>query len=137
MTRMRRLALALACAAALCAPSSTTAGQAAGVAAETRCAGTVTVTVVGKRVRASSIKTTKVSCTVGRALIGSFLTKVDSSRACRRAAGKAPPTKGCMVVSYHCFRNKPSASYCATVSGKLVQWRERKLLSGSPPRSAR
>jgi hypothetical protein len=128
MTRMRRLALALACAAALCAPSSTTAGQAAGVATETRCAGTVTVTVVGKRVRASSIKTTKVSCTVGRALIASFLTKVDSSRACRRAAGKAPPTKGCMVVSYHCFRNKPSASYCATVSGKLVQWRERKLL---------
>jgi hypothetical protein len=127
MTRMRRAFLALACAGALCAPSSTSAGQVVGVTAETRCAGTVTVTVAGKRVRASSIRTTKVSCTVGRGLIGSFLTKARSSPSCRRAAGRAPPTKGCVVVGYHCFRNKPSASYCATVSGKLVQWRERQL----------
>jgi hypothetical protein len=124
---MRRLTLAMVCAATLCAPSATTAGQDAGVRTESRCAGTVTVTVVGKRVRASAIKTTKVSCTVGRALIGSFLTKASSSRTCRRAAGKPPPTKGCVVGGYHCFRNKPSASYCTTVSGRLVQWRERKL----------
>jgi hypothetical protein len=124
---MRRLVLALVCAAVLCTPSSTTAGQDVGVPSETRCAGTVTATVAGKRVRASSIKTTRVSCIVGRALIASFLTKAASSRSCRRAADRPPPTKGCVVVGYHCFRNKPSASYCTTVSGKLVQWRERIL----------
>jgi hypothetical protein len=124
---MRRLVLALVCAAVLCAPSSTTARQDVGVPSEARCAGTVTVTVAGKRVRASSIRATRVSCVVGRALIGSFLTKAASSRSCRRAADKAPPTRGCVVVGYHCFRNKPSASYCTTVSGKLVQWRERIL----------
>jgi hypothetical protein len=135
MARMRRLVLALVCAAALCAPSSTTAGQ-AGVLTETRCVGTVTVTVAQKRVRASSIRTSRVSCAVGRALIRSFLTKATSHPSCRRAADKPPPTRGCVVLGFHCFR-KRSASYCTTVSGKLVQWRERHLLAATPRRRGR
>jgi hypothetical protein len=131
MRRVRRLLLALACAAALCAPSST----AAGVPVATRCAGSVTVKVAGTFVRASSFRTTKVSCTVGRAVVSSFLSKAASSPSCRRAANRPPPTTGCVVVGYHCFR-KRSPDYCATVTGKLVQWRESHGLSGKPPRSA-
>jgi hypothetical protein len=133
---MRPLLLALACAVALCAPASTDAVQARGVPVSTRCAGTVTVTVAGTLVRAGSIRTTKVSCTVGRAVIGSLLSRVASSRSCRRAANKPPPATGCVVVGYHCFR-KRSPNYCASVSGKLVQWRESHGLSGTPPRGAR
>ena len=115
---MRPLLLALACAAVLCAPSATTARQAAGVPVATSCAGSVTVKVKGTSVRASSIRTTKVSCTAGKALIRSLLTKVGSSPACRRAADRPPPTTGCIVTGYHCFR-KRSPDYCSTVSGQV------------------
>ena len=135
MTRMRRLLLALGCAAALCGPSSTTAGQAAGVPVATRCAGSVIVKVAGTSVRASSIRTTKVSCTAGRAVIRRLLRRVAASPACRRAAEKPPPATGCVVVGYHCFR-KRSPDYCATVSGKLVQWRESHLASGANARAS-
>ena len=132
---MRPLLLALACAIALCAPSSTSAGQAVGVPAATRCAGSVVAKVKGTFIRASSIRTTKVSCTAGKELIGSLLTKVGSSPSCRRAADRPPPTTGCLVTGYHCFR-KRSPNYCSTVTGKLVQWRESHGLAGTPPRSA-
>jgi hypothetical protein len=96
----------------------------------------VVVKVAGTSVRASSIRTTKTSCTGSNAVVRGLLTKVSSSPACRRAADKPPPTTGCVVTGYHCFR-KRSPDYCATVTGKLVQWRESHLLSGNPPRSAR
>jgi hypothetical protein len=133
--RMRRVLLALTCAAALGAPTATTARQAAVVPVATRCAGSVIVKVKGTSVRASSIRTTKVSCTVGKALIGRLLTKVGSSPACRHAADRPPPTTGCIVTGYHCFR-KRSPDYCSTVTGRFVEWRESHLLSGKPPRSA-
>jgi hypothetical protein len=126
---MRRLLLALGCAVALCAPSS----MAAGLPVATRCAGSVLVKVGATSVRASSIRTTKVSCTAGKSVVRGLLTKAGRSPACRRAADRPPPTTGCVVSGYHCFR-KRSPDYCATTSGKLVQWRERHLLSGKPPR---
>ena len=122
---MRRLLLILACAAALCAPAS----MAESVPVAKRCAGSVKV----HSVLAGSIRTTKVSCTAGKALIHSLLSRVGSSPSCRRAADRPPPATGCVVSGYHCFR-KRGPDYCATTSGKLVQWRERHLLLGAPPR---
>jgi hypothetical protein len=122
---MRRLLLVVGCAAALCAPSS----MAAGVPVATRCSGSVKV----GSVLAGSIRTTKVSCTKGKAVIRSLLGKAASSSSCRRAANRPPPSTGCVVSGYHCFR-KRTPDYCATTSGKLVQWRESHLLSGKPPR---
>ena len=55
---MRRLLLAMACAAALCAPAS----LAQGVPVSKRCSGSVKV----HSVLAGSIRTTKVSCTAAR-----------------------------------------------------------------------
>ena len=122
---MRPVLLALACAAALCAPAS----MAEGVPVAKRCTGSVKVHAV----LAGSIRTTKVSCTAGKAVIHSLLSRVGSSPSCRHAAERPPPTTGCVVSGYHCFR-KRSPDYCATTSGKVVQWRERHLLSGKPPR---
>ena len=122
---MRRLLLALACVGALYAPAS----MAQGVPVPKRCTGSVKV----HSVLASSIRTTKVSCTAGKALIHSLLSRVGSSPSCRRAADRPPPTSGCVVAGYHCFR-KRSPDNCATTGGKLVQWRESHMLSGTPPR---
>jgi hypothetical protein len=122
---MRRLLLALACAAALCAPAS----MAQGVPVAKRCSGSVKV----HSVLARSIRTTKVSCAAGKSVIHSLLARVETSPSCRRAADRPPPTTGCVVSGYHCFR-KRSPDYCATTGGKLVQWRESHVLTGSPPR---
>jgi hypothetical protein len=122
---MRRLLLAAACAAAPCAPAA----MAQGVPVAKRCSGSVKV----DSVLASSIRTTKVSCTAGKALVHSLLSRVGTSPACRRAADRPPPTSGCVVSGFHCFR-KRSPDYCATTGGKLVQWRESHLLTGTPPR---
>ena len=122
---MRRLLLAVTCVAALCAPAS----MAAGVPVSKRCTGSVKV----HSVLAGSIRVTKVSCTAGKAVIRNLLTRVGSSAACRRAADRPAPTTGCVVSGYHCFR-KRSPDYCATTSGKVVQWRENHVLSGAPPR---
>jgi hypothetical protein len=122
---MGRLLLAAACAAALCAPAA----MAQGVPVAKRCSGSVKV----DSVLASSIRTTKVSCTAGKTLVHSLLSRVGTSPACRRAADRPPPTSGCVVSAFHCFR-KRSPDYCATTGGKLVQWRESHLLTGTPPR---
>ena len=122
---MRPLLLILACAAALCAPASMAGRRAGGQA----CAGSVKV----HSVLAGSIRTTKVSCTAGKALIHSLLSRVGSSRRAARAADRPPPATGCVVSGYHCFRRR-SPDYCATTSGSCVQWRERHLLLGAPPR---
>jgi hypothetical protein len=122
---MRRLLLAVVCAAALCAPAA----MAQGVPVAKRCSGSVKV----HSVLASSIRTTKVSCTAGKALVHSLLSRVATSPACRRAADRPPPTTGCVVSGFHCFR-KRSPDYCATTGGKLVQWRESHVLTGAPPR---
>jgi hypothetical protein len=94
-----------------------------------RCSGSVKV----HSVLARSIRTTRVSCTAGKALVHRLLSRVEASPSCRRAAERPPPTTGCVVSGYHCFR-KRSPDYCATTSGKLVQWRESHVLTGSPPR---
>jgi hypothetical protein len=122
---MRRLLLAVICVAALGAPAS----MAEGVPVAKRCTGTVKV----HSLLASSIRTTKLSCTDGKAVIHDLLSRVGSSPSCRRAADRPPPSTGCVVSGYHCFR-KRSPDYCATTSGKLVQWREHHVLTGSPPR---
>jgi len=122
---MRPVLVALACVAALCAPAS----MAEGVPVAKRCTGSIKLNAV----LASSIRTTKVSCTAGKAVIHSLLSRVGSSASCRRAADRPPPTTGCVVSGYHCFR-KRRPDYCATTSGKVVQWRESHLLSGAPPR---
>ncbi|MGZ6644744.1 MAG: hypothetical protein ACXVFT_23310, partial [Solirubrobacteraceae bacterium] len=72
---MRRLLLAVACAAALCAPAA----LAQGVPVAKRCSGSVKV----HSVLSNSIRTTKVSCTAGKAVIHSLLSRVGSSPSCR------------------------------------------------------
>jgi hypothetical protein len=71
------------------------------------------------------------SCTKGKTVVRSLLRKASSSAACRRAADRPPPSTGCVVSGYQCFR-KRTPDYSATTSGKLVQWRESHALSGSP-----
>src|SRR5262249_42250172 len=88
------------------------------------CAGSITVRIAGKKQTVSQIKTLKVSCTTGKNVLRSFLKKAARKSGCRTAAGKPPPTVGCVVSGYHCFL-KRTPDYCATVSGREVEWRLR------------
>jgi hypothetical protein len=114
----------LACTFALCAPSATAAEPEAAAAA--RCSGSVSQQIGGSTIRATSIKTRNVSCSTGKRVLRRFLRRAASSNSCRRAANQPPPTRGCVVSGYHCFR-KRRPSYCATVSGRIVQWLERRV----------
>jgi hypothetical protein len=88
------------------------------------CSGTITVQIAGKEQTASHIKTMNVSCETGKSVLHSFLRKAAAHSGCRIAAGRPAPTRGCLVSGYHCFL-KRTPDYCATVSGREVEWRLR------------
>ena len=88
------------------------------------CSGTITVPIAGKKQTASHIKTMNVSCETGKSVLHSFLRKAAAHSGCRIAAGRPAPTRGCLVSGYHCFL-KRTPDYCATVSGREVEWRLR------------
>jgi hypothetical protein len=124
----------ISCVAALALlPSLAVAHRDAGVPTSTKCTGSITRSLAGRLVRASSIRVTKVSCTAGKDLLRAFYKRASSSASCRGAANKPAPATGCVVSGYHCFR-KRDPDYCTTLSGKLVQWRETHGVAGKPPR---
>lgn len=90
-------------------------------AAATGCSGGVTASVDGETVHARSVKTHGMTCRAGKRLIRSFLRKADHQRHCRRASEKDPPTPGCAVGRFHCWRGL--ATYCARPHHD-VSWRE-------------
>jgi hypothetical protein len=115
------LAVALAGFVALTAATPAATGR-AGATAAARCSGTLTEEVAGATLRVRSIRTTNMSCTSGKKLIRRFLRKADRDGRCRRASVRPPPTNGCAVGSFHCWRN--TAKYCAR-RGQDVSWRDR------------
>lgn len=88
------------------------------------CSGSITVRIAGKRQTASQIKTLKVSCEAGTRVLRTFLQRAARQPSCRRAARRPAPTPGCMVSGYHCFLGRVP-DYCATTSGRDVEWRLR------------
>ena len=88
------------------------------------CAGSITVRIAGKRQTASQIKTDKVSCAAGTRVLRGFLQRAAKQPGCRKAARRPAPTPGCVVSGYHCFLNRVP-DYCATTSGREVEWRLR------------
>jgi len=88
------------------------------------CPGSITVRAAGKRQTASQIKTLKVSCAVGTRVLRRFLQRAARQPGCRRAARRPAPTPGCVVSGYHCFLNRVP-DYCATTTGRDVEWRLR------------
>ena len=115
------LAVALIGIVPLTAATPAAAGR-SGTAAAGRCSGTVTEEVAGTKLRVRSIRTTNMSCKSAKKLIRRFLRKADRDGRCRRASVRPPPTNGCAVGSFHCWRN--SAKYCAR-RGQDVSWRDR------------
>lgn len=101
--------------------AAVTAGTSAG-AASGSCAGTVTEQVNGHTVRASSIATRNTGCRHGKRIIRRFLNKADRKPTCNRRSKQPPPTSGCHVGAYNCFRS--GSTYCASPQSREVSWRE-------------
>jgi hypothetical protein len=120
----RKAALALALLCLVAVVPATLALAAPRAHASGSCSGSITVRLAGKKQTARQIKTMKVSCAAGKRVLHSFLQRAASHSGCRKAAGKPPPTTGCVVSGYHCFLNR-TPDYCATVSGREVEWRLR------------
>jgi hypothetical protein len=95
--------------------------RAAGAAATRGCPGGLTEELRGTSWRIHSIRATSLSCAAARRQIRRFFDKADVSRRCHRASRRRPPTRGCAVGSYHCWRGL--AKYCAR-PGHDVSWRE-------------
>ena len=118
---MRRL-IAVAAPAALLLVVALGASSAAPVAIAAACSGSVSEQINGKTIRARSIATRGTSCTNGKRVLRSFLAKADRSESCNRASKRPPPTSGCSVRGFNCFRN--GSTYCASPGGKSVIWKE-------------
>ncbi|MDQ3632852.1 MAG: hypothetical protein M3417_16595 [Actinomycetota bacterium] len=86
------------------------------------CSGTITDKINGKAVRARSISTRRTNCRTGKRVIRSFLARADRRQSCNRASKKPPPTSGCRILGFNCFRN--GSTYCASPRGRSVMWRE-------------
>jgi hypothetical protein len=87
------------------------------------CRGSLTVELGDSKLRVRAIRTTGMSCRSGKRLIRRFFDKADSNRRCRREAEKDPPTPGCSVGRFQCWRGL--AKYCAR-RGQDVSWRDRR-----------
>jgi hypothetical protein len=87
------------------------------------CRGSMGVELGDSKLRVSAIRTTGMTCRSGKRLIRRFFNKADSRRACRREAEKDPPTPGCSVGRFQCWRGL--AKYCAR-RGQDVSWRDRR-----------
>lgn len=82
-------------------------------------------------------------------MLRSFLQRAARQPGCREAAGQPAPTRGCVIsgpaltapfswavrsgAGYHCFL-KRVPDYCATVSGRDVEWRLRPAATAANPR---
>jgi len=93
----------------------------AGAAASHRCAGPLFAEVRATTWRVGSIRATALSCNAATALIRRFFRKANAKLKCHRASRRPPPTRGCAVGRYHCWRGL--AHYCAR-EGHDVSWRE-------------
>lgn len=93
----------------------------AGAAAAHGCPGPLVEEVRGTTWRLRSIRATALSCNAATALIRRFFRKADAQLKCHRASRRPPPTRGCAVGRYHCWRGL--AHYCAR-QGHDVSWRE-------------
>ena len=100
-----------------------TAGPAPATASVASCRGTITVELGDSKLRVRSIRTTGMSCRSGKRLVRRFFDKADSRPQCRREAEKSPPTPGCSVGRFRCWRGV--AKYCAR-PGHDVSWRDRR-----------
>ena len=118
---MRRLTAAVV-AAALVLVAALAAGNEAPTARAAVCSGSVTEQINGRTIRARSIATRATTCTNGRGVLRSFLAKADRSESCHRASKRPPPTSGCGIRGFNCFRN--ASTYCASPGGKSVMWKE-------------
>jgi hypothetical protein len=97
------------------------AGPAPGAAT---CRGSLVVELGDSDVRVSGIRTTNMGCRAGKRLIRRFFDRADTRPRCRREAAKDPPTPGCSVGSFRCWRGV--AKYCAR-RGQDVSWRDRRV----------
>jgi hypothetical protein len=95
--------------------------RAAGAAATRGCPGGLTEELRGASWRIHSVRATSLSCAAARRQIRRFFDKAAASRRCHRASRRRPPTRGCAVGPYHCWRGL--AKYCAR-PGHDVSWRE-------------
>jgi hypothetical protein len=88
------------------------------------CRGAITVTLGDSTLRVTGIRTRAMSCRSGKQLIRRFFAKADGNPRCRREAAKSPPTPGCSVGRFQCWRGL--AKYCARRS-QDVSWRDRRV----------
>jgi hypothetical protein len=100
------------------------------------CSGSITQKIGSKTQRAGSIKTHGISCKKGKSVVKSFLHKAATKSSCLKAAKKPAPTSGCKVSGYHCFLGR-KRDYCATVSGKEVDFKLRVVKSSSAAAAVR
>jgi hypothetical protein len=91
--------------------------------AAAKCRGSLSVELGDSKLRVRAIRTTGMSCRSGKRLIRRFFDRADSRPRCRREAEKDPPTPGCRVGRFHCWRGL--AKYCAR-RGQDVSWRDRR-----------
>ncbi len=90
-----------------------------------RCDGGFTIEVRGDRLRVHAIDARAVGCRAAKRTVRSFLDKVDRSARCHRASRRPPPTRGCSVGAWRCFR-RATTKYCARPQPSAdVSWRER------------
>lgn len=118
--RGRGLVLAAIAALALVVAAAGSAGTPTATAAS--CRGIVTEKINAKTVRAESIVTRKTGCTNGRRVLRAFLERANANETCNRASMEPPPTSGCGVRGFRCFRN--GSTYCASPGSKSVEWKE-------------
>jgi hypothetical protein len=95
-----------------------------------RCDGSFTVEVRDERLRIQAIDVRAVGCRSAKRTVRRFLDKVDSSARCYRASRRPPPTRGCSVGAWRCFR-RATTKYCARPQPSAdVSWRERPASQG-------
>jgi hypothetical protein len=99
------------------------AGSAPAAGSAVACRGSLTTELGSAELRVRAIRVTGMSCDSGKRVIRRFFDKADSRPGCRREAAKPPPTPGCSVGPFRCWRG--SAKYCAR-RGQDVSWRDRR-----------
>ena len=113
---------ALLAAVALLAGLAATAGSAPATgSAGASCQGSLTVELGDAELRVRAIRTNGMGCRSGKRLIRRFFDSADRKPGCRREAEKLPPTPGCSVGRFQCWRGV--AKYCAR-PGQDVTWRD-------------
>jgi hypothetical protein len=90
------------------------------------CDGGFTVELRDDRLRVHTIRARAVSCRSAKRTVRRFFEKADDSARCYRAARRAPPTRGCSLGAWRCWR-RTLIKYCARLEPSAdVSWRERR-----------